>query len=332
LQQSRNHGYGEIKLFACNANPALGQAISKHLDIPLGDSKVSKFADGEISVSFNDTVRGRDVFIIQPTSPPNTNDNLMELLVMTDALRRASAERITAVIPYFGYARQDRKDRSHAPISAKLVANLLTAAGVNRVLSMDLHALQIQGFFDVPFDHLRCNKVFVKYFKDTFPSIKEDFVVVSPDLGSVARARYFAKKLDLNLAIVDKRRANDRDTEVMNVIGSELIKGKNVIILDDIIATGGSLINAAAAIKDKGANAIYACITHPVFTENEAENEKIKLRIENSALDKLLVSDTIYSPLDKRPANMEVISVADYFAEAIRCIHENEAISHLFGD
>jgi len=319
----RTRGYGGIKLFCCNANPPLGKAIAKNLKVSLGDSTVGRFSDGEISVKFDDTVRGMDVFVIQPTSPPNVNDNLMELLIMTDALRRASAERITAVVPYFGYARQDRKDRSHAPISAKLVANLLTAAGVDRVLSMDLHAPQIQGFFDVPFDHLRGTKIFAKYYKKHLCKLG-DFVVVSPDLGSVSRVRDFADRLNLPMVIVDKRRSNDRVTEVMNIIGGEDIKGKNAILLDDVISTGGTLINAASAIKKGGANAVYACVTHPAISE------KSKGMIENSDLDKLLVLDTIYVPEEKRPMNMEVLSVADYFAEAINCIHEGKAISALF--
>jgi len=323
LLQPRNYGYGGIKLFACNANPPLGQAIAKHLGVPLGDSNVGRFSDGEIFVRFDETVRGMDVFIIQPTSPPHVNDNLMELLIMTDALRRASAGRITAVVPYFGYARQDRKDRSHAPISAKLVANLITAAGVDRVLSMDLHAPQIQGFFDVPFDHLRGTHLFAKYFREHL--CKEgNFVAVSPDLGSVGRVRHFAEQIDLPLAIVDKRRPRADVTEVMNIIGGEDITGKNVILLDDVITTGGTLINAARAIKELGAKAVYACVTHPVLCGDAKE------KIENSALDKLLVLNTIDVPPERSPMNIEVISVAEYFAEAITCIHEGKAISALF--
>ena len=320
--QRRSFGYGGIKLFACNANIPLGKAISQHLGIPLGDSTVIKFSDGETYVRFDETVRGMDVFIIQPTSYP-VNDNLMELLIMTDALRRASAGRITAVVPYFGYARQDRKDRSHAPITAKLVANLLTAAGVDRVLTMDLHAPQIQGFFDVPLDHLRGTKLFSMYFRDHLSELGE-FIVVSPDMGSVSRVRAFAEKIDLRLAIVDKRRPKADVSEVTNIIGGEEIKGKNVLMIDDIIATGGSLINAAEAIKKFGAKSVYACVTHPVLSP------KAKDRIEGSALDKLLVLDTINIPEERRPVNMEILSVAEYFAEAISCIHEGNAISALF--
>ena len=317
-----SYGFGEIKLFACNANIPLGKAVAGCLQTSLGDSTVGRFSDGEISVRFDDTVRGLDVFVIQPTSPP-VNDNLMELLIMTDALRRASAGRITAVVPYFGYARQDRKDRSHAPITAKLVANLLTAAGVDRVLSMDLHAPQVQGFFDVPFDHLRGTNIFAQYYSDHLSS-QGNFAAVSPDLGSVSRVRSFAENLDLPLAIVDKRRPKADVSEVLNIIGGREIIGKNVILLDDIVATGGSLINAAHALKELGAKAVYACATHPVLSGDAKE------RFENSALDKLLVLDTIYVPPERRPMNMEILSVAEYFAEAITCIHEGKAISKLF--
>ncbi|MCL2398171.1 MAG: ribose-phosphate pyrophosphokinase [Defluviitaleaceae bacterium] len=320
----RNHGYGDIKLFTCNANPFLGNAIADFLNNPLGDSTVGKFSDGEISVRFDETVRGLDVFVVQPTSYP-VNDNLMELLIMTDALRRASAGRITAVMPYFGYARQDRKDRSHAPISAKLVANLLSAAGIDRILAMDLHCPQIQGFFDVPVDHLRGTNIFAKYYCDHLAHLGE-FVVVSPDLGSVSRVRAFAEKIDLPLAIVDKRRPKADVSEITNIIGGEEIKGKNAILLDDIIATGGSLLNAAQAIKDLGATAVYACVTHPVLSGDAKD------KIESSVLDKLLVLDTIYVPQEKRSVNMEILSVAEYFAKAITCIHEGKAISSLFDD
>ena len=311
-----------IKIFACNANLPLGRAISEHLGVPLGDSTVVQFSDGETYVRFDETVRGMDVYIIQPTSYP-VNDNLMELLIMTDALRRASAGRITAVIPYFGYARQDRKDRSHAPITAKLVANLLTAAGVDRVLTMDLHAPQLQGFFDVPLDHLRGTKLFAKYYADHLSHLGE-FMVVSPDMGSVARVRAFGEKIDLPLAIVDKRRPKADVSEVTNIIGGGDIRGKHIILIDDIIATGGSLINAAKAIKELGASSVYACVTHPVLSDNAKE------KIEGSALDKLLVLDTINVPAERRPVNMEILSVAEYFAEAINCIHEGKAISALF--
>jgi len=322
--ESRNYGFGEIKLFSCNANLPLAQSIANALNKPLCDSTVIQFSDSETYVRFEDTVRGSDVFIIQPTSAP-VNDHLMELLIMTDAMRRASAQRITAVMPYFGYARQDRKDRSHAPITAKLVANMLAAAGVDRVVSMDLHSPQVQGFFDVPFDHLRGTKLFAKYYKEKLIQDGE-YVVVSPDMGSVARVRAFAKQLDLPVAIVDKRRPKADVTEVINIIGEETIKGRNVILIDDVISTGGTLVNSVQAIKDKGAKSIYAFITHPVLSGDA------KSKIENSALDKLFVLDTINVPKENMPMNMEIISVAKYFAEAINCIHEGKAISALFDE
>lgn len=327
MKSNKNHGYGEIKLFTCNANPCLGEDIAQHLNRKLGMSSVMKFADTETYIRFEDTVRGLDVFVIQPTSAP-VNDHLMELLIMTDALRRASAGRITAVVPYFGYARQDRKDRSHAPISAKLVANLLTAAGVDRVISMDLHSPQVQGFFDVPFDHLRGTKIFVKYYRENLAdNVEGDFVVVSPDMGSVSRVRLFAENISCPIAIVDKRRLRADESEVINIVGAQEIKGRNVLILDDVISTGGTLVNAAAAIKKHGARNIYACITHPAIY-SKATKEKI----ENSVLDKLVVLDTINVQKEMRPMNMEILSVAEYFAEAIRCIHEGKPISTLFSE
>lgn len=321
--QRKKSGYGEIKLFTCNAHKPLGKAIASYMGVPLGVSDVINFADGETYVTFDDTVRGLDIFIIQPTSYP-VNDNLMELLIMTDALRRSSAGRITAVVPYFGYARQDRKDMAHAPITAKLVANLLTAAGVDRVLSMDLHSPQIQGFFDVPFDHLRGTKIFAKYYQENLSGLGE-FMAVSCDMGSVSRVRNFAQRINLPMAIVDKRRTSSDKSEVINIIGGEEINGKNAIILDDVISTAGTLINAATAIKERGAKSIYACVTHPGrMTDNVRET------IESSVLDKLLVLDTMHVPPERRPKNMEVLSVAEYFAEAIKCIHEDKAISALF--
>ena len=321
--QPRSYGFGDIKIFACNSNPPLGQAIAEYLGTTLGESKVFKFADSETYVQFEDTVRGLDVFIIQPTSAP-VNDHLMELLIMTDALRRASAGRITAVVPYFGYARQDCKDRSHAPISAKLVANLLTAAGVDRVVSMDLHSPQVQGFFDVPFDHLRGTKIFAKYYKENLAE-QGDFIVASPDLGSVSRVRDFAGRISLPMVIVNKRRLSPDVTEVVNIIGGETIRGKNVLILDDVISTAGSLVNAAEALKAQGAKKMYACVTHSAISTIQH-----KQRIESSVLDKLIVLNTINVPEEVRPMNMEILSVAEYFAEAITCIHEGKAISSLF--
>jgi len=320
--KSRNFGYGDIKLFTCNANTQLAQGIAKNLSLSLGDAVVGRFSDGEISMRIDETVRGLDTYIIQPTSPP-VNDNLMELLIMVDALRRASAARITAVIPYFGYARQDRKARSHDPISAKLVADLIAAAGVDRVLSMDLHCPQLQGFFNVPVDHLRGVYMFINYYREHLMH-KDDFVVVSPDLGSVGRVRAFAESINLPLAIVDKRRPSANVAEVMNVIGGGDIKGKNVIFLDDMLDTGGSLLHAVAAIKDLGANSIYACVTHPILSGDAKE------RVEASDLEQLIVLDTIHVSPERRPANMKILSVAEYFANAIRCIHDGTALSSLF--
>jgi ribose-phosphate pyrophosphokinase len=314
--------YGDIKLFSCNANRPLAQAIASEMGLPLGESAVTKFSDSEISMRIYDTVRGRDIFVIQPTSPP-VNDHLMELLIMTDALKRASAGRITAVMPYYGYARQDRKDRSHAPITAKLVADLLTTAGVNRVLFMDLHSPQLQGFFNVPVDHLRGLYIFARYFRRHLAGLG-DFVAVSPDLGSVSRARMFAELADIPLAIVDKRRPKANVSEIMNIIG--YVGDKNVVILDDIADTGGSLVGAADALKGLGCKSVYACVTHPVLSGGAAE------KIRNSPLDKLIVLDTIAIPPEKRIENIEVLSVAQYFAEAIACIHEDKPISALFSE
>jgi len=315
-------GFGDIKVFTGNANKPLGEAIAKHLGMPLTESVVYKFSDSETYVKFDETVRGSDVFIIQPTSAP-VNDHVMELLIMTDALRRASAGRITAVVPYFGYSRQDRKDRSHAPITAKLVANLLTAAGVDRVISMDLHSPQVQGFFDVPFDHLRGTKIFARYYNDNLAD-RGEFVVASPDLGSVGRVGDFAKRIDLPMVIVNKHRLSPDVSKVVNVIGGEAIKGRNVLILDDVASTAGSLVNAAKALKDLGAKEMYACVAHPAFSA------VVKERVENSVLDKLIVLDTINVPEEYKPMNIEILSVAEYFAEAITHIHEGKAISTLF--
>ncbi len=317
--------YGEnIKVFCGNSNPVFAQTVCKELGIPLGNSEVKTFADGEVSVSLKETCRGADVFLIQSTCKP-VNDHLMELLVMIDACRRASAGRITAVIPYFGYARQDRKAKSRDPISAKLVANMLTAAGADRVLTMDLHASQIQGFFDIPVDHLLGNPTFVQYYLDKFPEEQYDhdqFVVVSPDVGSVARARAFASKVHMGLAIVDKRRQKANQCDVMNVIGD--VKGKTCILYDDMIDTAGSLCNAAAALVEVGgAKAVYACATHGVLSGPAFE------RINNSYIQEVVLHNTI--PVDNTLCpKIKQLDVAPIFARAIEHVHCGTSIADLF--
>ncbi len=311
---------GEIKIFSCNANRKLAEDIAAYLGKPLGKSDVKRFADGEINMKINETVRGGDIFIIQPTSPP-VNDHLMELLIMIDALKRSSAGRITAVIPYFGYARQDRKARSHDPISAKLVANLTTTAGADRVLSMDLHSPQLQGFFDLPMDHLRGVYRFDEYCKEKFKDFS-DCVVVSPDLGSVSRCRYFAELMNVPLAIVDKRRPKADTPEVVNFIGE--VKGKTAILLDDELSTGRSLVNAAEAVKAHGAKRVYACVTHPKLAPGATE------RVEASCLEELVVLNTIPLPEGVTSKKIKMLSVAEIFAKAIDCIHKGESIGKLF--
>ena len=313
----------EVKVFAGNSNPALAEGICAYLNKTLGKSESKRFADGECSISVHESVRGVDVFIVQSTCKP-VNDNLMELLVMIDAMKRASAGRITAVIPYFGYARQDRKTKSRDPISAKLVANLLTEAGADRILTMDLHANQIQGFFDIPVDNLLGAPLFANYYLNRFGKGNEDLMVVSPDVGSVSRARNFALKLDVNMAIVDKRREKANQSEVMNIIGN--VEGKDCIILDDIVDTAGSLCGAAKAIVEiGGARSVTACISHGVLSGPAIE------RIENSAIDELLLLDTIPYPADKpKCSKIKYISSASMFAEAIRRIYEEVSIADLF--
>ena len=313
----------EIKVFAGNSNPALAKEICSELFMGLGNTAVSQFADGECSISVYEPVRGKDVFIVQSTCK-SVNDNLMELLIMIDAMRRASAGRITAVIPYFGYARQDRKAKSRDPISAKLVANLITAAGADRVLTMDLHAAQIQGFFDIPVDNLMGGNLFVKHYIKQFGKGNEDVMVVSPDVGSVARVRNFSMKMGLNMAIVDKRRDKANQSEVMNIIGS--VEGKTCILLDDIVDTAGSLCGAAKAIKELGgAKDVYACATHGVLSGPAIE------RIEESPIKELLLLDTIPYPADKEPCSkIKYLHTAPVFAEAIRRIYEEVSISNLF--
>ena len=318
--------YGEnTKIFCGNSNPVFAENVCKELGLTMGKGIVKTFADGEVSVTLEETVRGADVFLIQSTCKP-VNDHLMELLVMIDACRRASAGRITAVIPYFGYARQDRKAKSRDPISAKLVANMLTAAGANRVLTMDLHAAQIQGFFDIPVDHLLGNPTFVKYYLNKFPEDQfnhDDFVVVAPDVGSVARARAFAAKVHMGLAIVDKRRQKANVCEVMNVIGD--VRGKTCILYDDMVDTAGSLCNAANALVEVGgAKAVYACATHGVLSGPAFD------RIEESAIEELVIHNTI--PLTRNTASNKIkqLDVAPIFARAISHIHGGTSIADLF--
>mgnify|MGYP000827610286 FL=1 len=316
-----SHGK-DIKVFCGNANQPLAAEICQMMGTKLGESEVKSFADGEVSVSLYETVRGSDVFVVQSTCKP-VNDNLMELLVMIDALRRASAGRITAVIPYFGYARQDRKAKSRDPISAKLVANMLVAAGVDRVLTMDLHANQIQGFFDIPVDNLFGNPIFVDYYAKKFGSVCEDMVVVSPDVGSVARARTFAQKLHMNLAIVDKRRQKANQCEVMNVIGD--VAGKDCILFDDMVDTAGSLCNAAKAIVEVGgARNVYACASHGVLSGPALE------RLEGSNITELALLNTIPETQGAGCSKIKYLSVAPMFGEAIERIYQEISIAKLF--
>ena len=316
-----SHGK-DIKVFCGNANQPLAAEICQMMGTKLGESEVKSFADGEVSVSLYETVRGSDVFVVQSTCKP-VNDNLMELLVMIDALRRASAGRITAVIPYFGYARQDRKAKARDPISAKLVANMITAAGADRVLTMDLHASQIQGFFDIPVDNLLGNPIFVDYYAKKFGDKCEDMMVVSPDVGSVARARAFAQKLHMQLAIVDKRRQKANQCEVMNVIGD--VKGKDCILFDDMVDTAGSLCNAAKAIVEVGgANKVYACASHGVLSGPAID------RLESSNIEELALLDTIPAHPEAVRARIKYLSVAPMFAEAIERIYQEISIAKLF--
>ena len=310
-----------IKVFSANANPELAEAIAAKLGVKLGDAQVLKFSDGEIGVNINETVRGQDVFIVQSTSYP-VNEHLMELLIMIDACKRASAGRITAVMPYYGYARQDRKAKARDPISAKLVADLIAKAGADRVLTMDLHAPQIQGFFDIPVDHLLGVPILAPYFNDKFAAKKDDVVVVSPDLGSVTRARNFATRLDVPIAIVDKRRPKANVCEVMNIIGD--IKDKICIIVDDMIDTAGTLCNGANALKERGAREVYACATHGVLSGPAIQ------RINDSVIDELVILDTICQPEDKKCDKIKFLSVADVFGEAIKRIYDDTSISEIF--
>ena len=309
----------KLAIFSGNANRELAHNICKDLKVELQDAMVGRFSEGEIRVKINENVRGKDVFIIQPTCPPS-NDNLMELLIMIDALRRASAHRITAVIPYFGYARQDRKDQPRVPITAKLVANLLTVAGASRILTMDLHAGQIQGFFDIPVDHLFSVGVFVDYFSKM--NIK-DLVAVSPDVGSIKMARAYAKRVSAGLAIIDKRRVSPEKAEAIHIMGE--VEGKNVIIVDDMIATGSSLIEAVEALKKAKAKTIYAAITHGILSGSAIQ------RIDQcQGLEKLLISDSVPLLAQNKSPKIQVLSVANLLAEAIKRIHNEESVSCLF--
>lgn len=312
----------KIKVFACNSSQGLAKEICGELGLPMGDGVVKTFSDGEISVNINETVRGVDVFVVQSFSLPKVNDYLMELLITIDALKRASAGRITAVVPYYGYARQDRKAKARDPISAKLVANLIVAAGADRVLTMDLHASQIQGYFDIPLDHLKGAPIIVDYFKQ---KNLDDLVVVAPDLGSVTRTRDFAHKIGAPIAIVDKRRPEANVSEIMNIIGE--VKDKNVVLIDDMIDTAGTIVNAAKALKELGAKDIYACCTHGVFSGPAAE------RIKSSPIKELIVLNTInISQEMKSFENVTSLSVAPIFAEAIRRIFNNDSVSTMFSE
>ena len=316
-----SHGK-DIKVFSGNSNRKLAEEICNLMGTKLGESEVGTFSDGEIFSSLYETVRGSDVFVVQSTCTP-VNNNLMELLIMIDALKRASAGRITAVIPYFGYARQDRKAKARDPITAKLVANMITTAGADRVLTMDLHANQIQGFFDIPVDNLLGNPVFVDYYAKKFGEKCEDMVVVSPDVGSVARARTFAQKLHMGLAIVDKRRQKANQCEVMNVIGD--VEGKDCILFDDMIDTAGSICNAAKAIVEVGgANSVYACASHGVLSGPALE------RLNNSVIKEVALLNTIPETMGDGCSKIKYISVAPMFAEAIERIYQEISIAKLF--
>lgn len=310
-----------IKIFSCNSNQPLAEDIAAELHASLGACEAFQFSDGESYVKIGELVRGFDCFVVQSTSVP-VNDNIMELLIAADALRRASAGRLTAVIPYYGYARQDRKARARDPISAKLVADLIQTAGYDRVLTMDLHSSQIQGFFNMPVDHMLGNPILVKYYRDKIKEVDGDFVVVAPDIGSVKRSRAFAEEIDVPLAIIDKRRPEANVSEVMSVIGD--VKGKNVILVDDMIDTAGTICNAAAAMQEKGALRVFACCTHPVLSGPAIE------RIEKSVIEELVALDTIRLPEEKKISKIKQLSCAKVFARAIQSIHDNSSVSKLF--
>ena len=312
--------YKKLKFFPGTANPELSKGIAESIGVSLGEVQIRRFADGEIFVEVDENVRGMDVFIIQPTCGP-VNENLMELLIMIDTLKRASADRITAVIPYYGYARQDRKVQPRTPITSKLVADLFTAAGANRILAVDLHAGQIQGFFNIPFDHLYATPIFLEYIMQG--KNLSDLVIVSPDAGGTERARAYAKRLNAELAVIDKRRTGPNQSEVMNLIGE--VSGKNAIIVDDIVDTAGTLTQAAKAIIEKKARSVIAVCTHPVLS-----GEAVK-KINESPIEMMVVSDTIpLGPKVERCEKIKVLTVAKLLAEAIRRIHTGESVSSLF--
>lgn len=312
--------YQQLKIFSGTANPELSKKIAGVIGVPLGNVQIRRFADGEIFVEVDENVRGMDVFVIQSTCSP-VNENLMELLIVIDTLKRASADRITAVIPYYGYARQDRKVQPRTPITSKLVADLLTAAGANRILAMDLHAGQIQGFFNIPFDHLYATPIFLDFL--TKEKALSDLIIVSPDAGGTERARAYAKRLNADLAVIDKRRTGPNESEVMHLIGE--VTGKNVIIVDDIVDTAGTLTQAAKAIMGNKARSVMAISTHPVLS-----GEAVR-KIQDSPIERMVVSDTIPLGSEKQKMKkLEVLSVANLLAEAIRRIHTGESVSSLF--
>lgn len=314
----KNSAFANFKVFAGNSHLELAEEIASIMGKPLGEAKVAKFSDGEIAVNIGETVRGVDCYIVQSTCDP-VNDNLMELLIMIDAMKRASAGRINAVIPYYGYARQDRKAKARDPITAKLVADMLVAAGADRVVTMDLHAAQIQGYFNIPVDHMLGMPIITKYFKE---QAQDNLVIVSPDHGSVPRARKMAEPLNCPIAIVDKRRPEPNKSEIMNIIGN--IEGKHCILIDDMIDTAGTITNAANALKDLGALSVRAAATHAVLSGPAIE------RIEKSAIEELVLLNTLPIPEEKRIEKMKILSVAPLFAEAMSRIHSNETVSKLF--
>lgn len=314
---------GELKLLSGNANPKLSESIANALGVKLGESEIEKFSDGEIKIKINESIRGKDVYIVQPTSYP-TNDNLMELLIMVDACRRASAGYINAIIPYYGYARQDRKTRGREPITAKLVANLLTIAGVDRIITMDLHAGQIQGYFDIPVDHFSAIRLLSSYFTDMAYDKPDDFVVVSPDLGGVRRAREFSDYLKLPIAIIEKRRPMPNVSEVMSVIGD--FKGKHAILVDDMVDTAGTITNAANYLIENGAKDVYIAATHGVFSGKAIE------RLSDSSVKEVIITNTIQLPKEKQLDKIKQLEVGPLLAEAIHRINTYESISGLFDD